>query len=327
MTEHVDVLIVGAGLSGIGAAGQPQARTARQDLRDPRVARRGRRHLGSLPLPRRPLRLRHVHARLLVPPLDGRARRSPTATRSATTSPTPSPTRGCGPASVSNHRVVGAAWSSDDRAVDRHRGSHPGDGEYATATTRRRDRHLHLLVPVGLLGLLPLRRGLHARRSPGSEIVRGPRSCTPSTGPPTSTTPASASWSSAAAPPRSRSCRRWRRPPSTSRCCSARPPTSRRCRRATTSPTGCAGGCPTRLAYGLVRAKNIGYSMFTYQLSRRRPETMKAILRKSAVAKLPAGLRRRHAPRAHLRAVGSAPLRDPGRRPLPGDHARATPTS
>ena len=49
------------------------------------------------------------------------------------------------------------------------------------------------------------------------------------------------------------------------------------------------GKVPAQLAYGVVRAKNILFSMFTYQLSRRRPETMKAILRKSAVAKLPAG--------------------------------------
>ncbi|MCU1575247.1 MAG: Flavin-containing monooxygenase-like [Micrococcaceae bacterium] len=49
------------------------------------------------------------------------------------------------------------------------------------------------------------------------------------------------------------------------------------------------GRLPGQLAYNLVRAKNIAYSMFTYQLSRRRPETMKALLRKSAVAKLPAG--------------------------------------
>ncbi|MET3945951.1 cation diffusion facilitator CzcD-associated flavoprotein CzcO/pimeloyl-ACP methyl ester carboxylesterase [Arthrobacter sp. UYCu512] len=49
------------------------------------------------------------------------------------------------------------------------------------------------------------------------------------------------------------------------------------------------GKLPAQLAYDVVRAKNILFSMFTYQLSRRRPETMKAILRKSAVAKLPAG--------------------------------------
>jgi len=49
------------------------------------------------------------------------------------------------------------------------------------------------------------------------------------------------------------------------------------------------GKLPAQLAYDVVRAKNIVFSMFTYQLSRRRPETMKAILRKSAIAKLPDG--------------------------------------
>ncbi len=46
---------------------------------------------------------------------------------------------------------------------------------------------------------------------------------------------------------------------------------------------------PGRLAYSVVRAKNVGYSMLTYQLSRRRPELMKSILRKAAVARLPEG--------------------------------------
>ena len=49
------------------------------------------------------------------------------------------------------------------------------------------------------------------------------------------------------------------------------------------------GKLPSQLAYDVVRAKNILFSMLTYQLSRRRPETMKAILRKAAIAKLPEG--------------------------------------
>ncbi len=49
--EHLDVLIVGAGLSGIGAACHLRAKTARQDLRDPRGARRHRRHVGPVPYP------------------------------------------------------------------------------------------------------------------------------------------------------------------------------------------------------------------------------------------------------------------------------------
>ncbi|MDH6238175.1 alpha/beta fold hydrolase [Cryobacterium sp. CG_9.6] len=46
---------------------------------------------------------------------------------------------------------------------------------------------------------------------------------------------------------------------------------------------------PTQAAYGLTRAKNIGYSLFTYQLSRRRPEKMKSLLRNAAIRLLPEG--------------------------------------
>ncbi|MDZ4092441.1 MAG: alpha/beta fold hydrolase [Arthrobacter sp.] len=49
------------------------------------------------------------------------------------------------------------------------------------------------------------------------------------------------------------------------------------------------GTLPAQLAYDVVRVKNILFSMLTYQLSRRRPEMMKAILRKSAIARLPEG--------------------------------------
>ena len=70
--DHFDVLIVGAGLSGIGAALPPPGELPGQDLRDPRGARRDRRHLGPVPLSGHPLGLGHVHARLLVPAVDGR---------------------------------------------------------------------------------------------------------------------------------------------------------------------------------------------------------------------------------------------------------------
>ena len=49
------------------------------------------------------------------------------------------------------------------------------------------------------------------------------------------------------------------------------------------------GWIPAKLAYSLVRAKNIASSILTYQLARRRPATMKSILTRSARAKLPAG--------------------------------------
>lgn len=48
------------------------------------------------------------------------------------------------------------------------------------------------------------------------------------------------------------------------------------------------GMLPGTLAYAIVRAKNIGFSMVTYQLSRRRPAAMKAILRRAAASNLPA---------------------------------------
>ncbi|WP_162236722.1 alpha/beta fold hydrolase [Curtobacterium sp. Leaf261] len=48
------------------------------------------------------------------------------------------------------------------------------------------------------------------------------------------------------------------------------------------------GRLPEQLAYDVVRAKNIVSSMITYQTARRRPQTMKAILRRAAVSKLPA---------------------------------------
>ena len=47
------------------------------------------------------------------------------------------------------------------------------------------------------------------------------------------------------------------------------------------------GRMPEHLAYALVRAKNIGFSQLTYQFARRRPEAMKSILRKAAAQRLP----------------------------------------
>ena len=108
------MLIVGAGLSGIGAACHLQAKCPEQDLRDPRGARRDRRHVGPVPLPGHPLGLRHVHARLLLPAVGGSEgdRRRPvdpaatSARRRATT------------ASIGkirfHHRVVRAEWSTAD---------------------------------------------------------------------------------------------------------------------------------------------------------------------------------------------------------------------
>ena len=78
MSEVLDVLIVGAGLSGVGMAchlqrARPWARYAILEARGGH-----RRHLGFVPLSRRALRFRHVHAGLRVPAVGRSRRRSPT---------------------------------------------------------------------------------------------------------------------------------------------------------------------------------------------------------------------------------------------------------
>ena len=74
MTEHVDVVIVGAGISGISAAWHLQDRCPSQDLRDPGTPGEPRRHLGPVQVPGHPLGLRHVHPRLPVQAVDRSAK-------------------------------------------------------------------------------------------------------------------------------------------------------------------------------------------------------------------------------------------------------------
>ena len=202
--EHVDVLIVGAGLSGIGAACHLQAECPDKTLRDPRGARRDRRHLGPVPLPGHPLGLGHVHPRVRLPAVDATRRRSPTAP--AIRAYIAETAREYGveredplPPPGGRRRLV-----ERGRALDGHRPAHRHRGDGAA----------DLLVAVGLLRLLPLRRGLPAD-VPGRGALRRPSSSTRSTGPRTSTRPASGSSSSAAAPPPSRWCPAWPTTPST----------------------------------------------------------------------------------------------------------------
>ena len=62
------------------------------------------------------------------------------------------------------HRVVRAEWSTAHGPLDRHR----------APRGHRRDGDADLLVPVRAAGLLPLRRGLHARPSRASSDFAGP---------------------------------------------------------------------------------------------------------------------------------------------------------
>ncbi len=70
LDQNFDVLIIGAGLSGICGIPSPDA-VPGEDVRDPRGAQRDRRNLGSVPLSRHPLRLGHVHHGLFLPELEG----------------------------------------------------------------------------------------------------------------------------------------------------------------------------------------------------------------------------------------------------------------
>ena len=73
--EHFDVLIVGAGISGVGAAYHLQQQCPEQELRRARGARELRRHLAMHTYPGHPLRQRPLHVRLPVQAVDERTHR------------------------------------------------------------------------------------------------------------------------------------------------------------------------------------------------------------------------------------------------------------
>ena len=178
MSQHVDVLIVGAGLSGIGAAYRLQTECPDRTyaILESRDAIGGTWDLFRYP--GRPLGLGHVHARLPVPAVDGARRRSPTApsilrlhrgdrgrVRHRREDPLPPP------------GAVGAAWSSERRALD-------GDGRRATPARPS----AHLLVPVRAAPATTATTSGYAAEFAGRGATSPARSCTRSTGRRTSTT-------------------------------------------------------------------------------------------------------------------------------------------
>ena len=68
--EYSDVLIIGAGISGLGAAYRIHQRNPAAQLHHPRAARAHRRHVGPVPLPGHPLRQRHLHPEPAVRAVD-----------------------------------------------------------------------------------------------------------------------------------------------------------------------------------------------------------------------------------------------------------------
>ena len=161
-----------------------------EELRDPGAPRRPRRHLGSVPLPRHPLRLRHVHPRLPVPAVDAARRPSPTARRSWTTSARPREEYGIDRHIRFGHRVVAADWSTPSGALDRAASS--ADGGRSTTS-----RCSFLFACSGYYDYdgatprIPRHRALRGPDRPSAALARGPR-----------LRAASGSSSSAAAPPR-----------------------------------------------------------------------------------------------------------------------------
>ena len=150
-TEHVDVLIIGAGLSGVGAGYHLQTNLPGKSYAILEARDASRRDLGPVPVPGRALGLRHVHARLPLPPVaqqQGDRRRAVDPRlhprdrerlRDRAQDPLQPPRR--------QRAVVDRR-----RTLDRHRRAH----------RHRRDRHVHRRIPVQLQRLLPLRPGIPA---------------------------------------------------------------------------------------------------------------------------------------------------------------------
>ncbi len=132
-----------------------------QELRDPGVPGRDRGHLGSLPVSRGPLGLRHVHPRLRLPAVEGleghRGRSGDPPLHRGHRRRVRRPGQDPLPPPGALRRVVDRR-----RPLDGHRPAqrHGGGG---------RD---HLLLAVDLRGLLPVRRGLPAALRGGGAVRR-----------------------------------------------------------------------------------------------------------------------------------------------------------
>ena len=153
-------------------------------------------------------------------------------------------------------------------------------------TDTRRDRAANVRLPVHVQRLLPLRRRLHAASSPGAERFAGPivhpqhwtddidyagkRVVVIGSGA-TAVTLVPALAAAAA------HVTMLQRSPSYVLSLPAQDPIAMALRRL----------LPPKLAYGLVRWKNVLLTMLSFQLSRRRPELMKALIRKGVERQLP----------------------------------------
>ena len=173
MTEHLDVVIVGAGISGVSAAWHLQDRCPTKSYAILEERERHRRHLGPVPLPGHPLRLRHVHAGLPVPPVDRapghRRRQADPRLRQETP-------RRC----TASTSTSGSTTRSSART-----GRTPRTAGPCTSKRNGDAEHAHLLVPSLCSGYynyeqgyapdVRRRRGLHRPDHPSAVLARGPR--------------------------------------------------------------------------------------------------------------------------------------------------------
>ena len=152
-------------------------------LRHLRGARRHRRHVGPVPVPRHPLRLRHVHARLLAPPVDGARVDRRRCVDPAVHPRHGRPSRASTTTSGSTTASCGADWSTADARW--------------TVTAERTDTGETVQVTAGFLfscsGYYRYDQG-YTPDFAGRDRLPRARSSTRRPGPTISTTPASASW-------------------------------------------------------------------------------------------------------------------------------------
>ena len=262
-TEHVDVLIVGAGLSGVGAACH---------------LRRNAAPAGRSPSSR-PATTSAAPGTSSAIPGSAPTR---TCSRSATRSG-PGPGRGDrrrrrDPARTSTTpRASTASTSRSASAIASCAPSGPRADARWTVHAERTDtgetRDADLQLPLRLHRLLPLRRGLHAGLR-GHGPLRRRRSSIRSTGRRTSTTPASGSSSSAAGRPRSPSSRRWPRRAAHVTMLQRSPSYMVRSRDRTRSPSPCGAAWAPRPPTRSCAGRMCCWQMLAFNARRRRPEVL-----------------------------------------------------
>ena len=262
--------------------------------------------------PGHPLRLRHVHARLLASGRGRRRRRSPTAPRSCSYIRETAATTASSGTIRFHHRVVRRRVVLRRRALDgrgrAHR--HRRDGRSSPAASSSR-------APATTATTRATRRDFEGIERFAGEIVHpqhwpedldyaGKRVVVIGSGATAVTlVPAMAERGRARDDaPALAELRRLaaRRGPARRRCCAAR--------------------CRRRLAYPIVRWKNVLLTTAFFQLSRRAPKLVKALIRRGVERRLPPGYDVDTHFKPALQPVGPARLPGARRRPVRGDRER-----